>query len=863
MNEARSPESVFSQPRVVRAPLVLPAVAMVCGVVVGRWVGLSTGAYLAAGLLCVAGSVVAWRRAHLHAVATGLLLVGIVGLSAAYARGQWQGVDEGDVVQFTRDDALLARIEGRIETAPAILRDADGPPLPYKRSDRTVFVLAVERIYCAPDWRPVGGLVRVRVDGPCERLRAGQRVRLDGWFGRFGPPRNPGQADARELARQNRVLAWASVPTADGVEVLGGPPSAMERLYWNVRCATRQHLAATNQEDDGRLITALIAGDRHPALATLNESMKRSGVAHYLSISGTHLAIFLGFIYGLCRLAQLRPRPAAVVVLIVLAAYVSLTEPGPPLLRSAIMATALCLAVLFHRQHSALNAFSAAAIVLLLLDPLDLFSPGFQLSFSIVLGMMLLSVPLRDALFGRWRRRRGLAVFRDGRPARRWLTHRAAEWGMTAVAVGLAAYLASVPLVAYHFGLFSPYAGLLTILLAPLITAVLVPAYLSLMLLWPLPNLAHAVGQVAGFFSDVVVRCVYLMEYLPGLCVPVRPVSVVWVVLAYAALGAWLIRDRLPWRWGLSLVLTLTLAGLTVHTQRGAEPPPGARLHVLAVGQGQAAVLHLPDGSTAVFDAGTAGGFDLHAHTLEPFFRAQRLAWSDTIFVSHAHLDHCSGLVSLIRDHPPKKVYLGPYFTPDRPMEAPAQQLLAMLRQRGIATEIVRPGQRVTLDPRTHVDVLWPPEDSPIVRDVNDSSLVLKITCDGQSVLLPGDIGEKPIRELLAWSTATTQPAATRPAAEKPAPANRFAPANPLQADVLMLPHHGGWNSALPSWLIAVGPRHVVVSGGRDMSAALEPTGPRTEFYRGLLSREYYPTWWHGCVSITFGEGNVTVQTMR
>jgi len=841
----------------IRAPLVLPAVAMVCGVVMGRWIGLATGAYLVAGVLCVAGAAVAWRRVHLHQVSAALLLVGIVGLSAAYARERWQGVDDGDVVQFTRDGAMLARLEGRIETAPAILRDEDGPPLPYRRPDRTVFVLAVDRIYCAPDWQDVGGLVRVRVDGPCERLRAGQRVRLDGWLGRFGPPRNPGQPDAREQARRSRVLTWATVASPDGVAVLGEPPSAAERLFWNVRCVTRQHLASTSQEDDGQLVTALIAGDRHPALATLNESMKRSGVAHFLSISGTHLAIFLGFVYALCRLCMLRPRPAAIAVLVVLAAYLLLTESGTPLLRSAIMAAAVCLAVICHRQHSTLNAFSAAAIVLLLFDPLDLFSPGFQLSFGIVLGMILMTNPLREAMFGRWRRRRGLMVYRHDQQAKRWLTHRAGEWFMTAAAVNLAAYIASAPLAAYHFGLFSPYAAALTFLLILPITAILVPAYVSLMLLWPLPNLAHALGRVAGFFSNVVAESVYLMDRLPGLCVSLRPVGMAWVVLAYAAMAAWLIRDRLPWRWGLPAVLTLALAGLTVHTQRDADAPPGARLHLLAVGAGQCAVLHLPDGSTAVFDAGTSSGYDAYARTLEPFLRTQRMNWPDTVFVSHAHLDHCSGLLGLIRDHPPKKVYLGLFFTDDRQLDAPAQQLLALLKQRGVATEHLRAGQRVQLDPRTHVDVLWPPPDSPAVRDINESSLVLKITCDGKRVILPGDIGEKSIRELLA-ATTTTQPAATKSSA-----ADRFAPANPLYADVLVLPHHGGWNNALPQWVHAVAPRYLLASGSRDTTAALDPTGPRTDFYRDLLKRDFHPTWRHGCVSVTFGEGKVVVQTMR
>ena len=134
--------------------------------------------------------------------------------------------------------------------------------------------------------------------------------------------------------------------------------------------------------------------------------MIRAGTAHLMSISGLHLGIFLGFVFLLCRLVAMSPRRSAGVVLVVLAAYVLLAEPRAPLLRSAIMAAALCSGLILGRRYMPLNALAAAAIILLAIEPLQLFQAGFQLSFAIVAGLVLFLRPARRLIFRRWLRRR-------------------------------------------------------------------------------------------------------------------------------------------------------------------------------------------------------------------------------------------------------------------------------------------------------------------------------------------------------------------------------------------------------------------------------------------------------------------------
>ena len=317
------------------------------------------------------------------------------GVSALYAQCLYFAIPDDNLVNFTCDQSSLATIEGRIVTTPQIVSDSPDVPLSYKRPDHTVFVLECSAFHTAAGPRPAEGLVRVTIDEPARSLAAGQRVQVVCRIGRFGPPRNPGQFDPSVRGREKRTLTWASVPTAEGVTPLDDSAQSWPvQIYWRLRSAVRQHLDGLGEPRDGRLVDALIIGERHKSLEPLSQEMVKAGVAHYLAIAGTHLAIFLGFFYFLCRLFALSTRTSATAVLVVLVIYMLLAQPSSPLLRSAIMAGAVALAAILGRRTSRLNALAAAAVVLLLIDPLDLFSAGFQFSFGIVAGLVLLTEPL-------------------------------------------------------------------------------------------------------------------------------------------------------------------------------------------------------------------------------------------------------------------------------------------------------------------------------------------------------------------------------------------------------------------------------------------------------------------------------------
>ena len=814
--------------------------AMIAGIIAGRYAGLSVGFWLAAGAAAMLAAVCTFRREHLRLATVGAIGLAVASVGAALANTAYYGLPADHVVTFTGPSRQLSTLRGRIVSTPQVVDDSPAPEFGYRRPARTMFLVEASGVRTPEGFAPTRGMVRVTLREPelKRQLSAGRQVELVGWLARYRAPDNPGQYDRRAAARNDGLLVRMDVPAADGATVLSAEQPWYARIYWRLRSSVRQHLENCGEVEDGRLLEALIIGERHPSLENLNRIMMRAGVVHYMSISGSHLAIFLGFVYLLCRLLALTPRLSAWAVLTVLAAYMLLAEPNAPLLRSAIMAAALCLATILGRPHAAVNALGAAAIVILAMDPLELFSPGFQLSFGIVGGMIVLHQPVRLMLFGPVLRRRGLTVFRSQGRFRRWFLRRASDGLILLTVASVTAYAVSAPLVAWHFGLFSPYAAPLSALLAAPVAGVLVPGYLAVALQGPMPNLAGRFGELASGAAGLLSDCVGWMESLPGLSLEMRPVGLSWVLLCYAAIAVIVLHRRLPLgRWCMAATL-IALTAATIYAQRPAAPPACVEMNLLDVGAGQCALVRTPGGKTFIIDAGTRGGFDAWEYVLRPFLRQQRLAAPSAMFISHSNTDHFNAAAGLVRRGGPRLAYMNECFSPDAsdPVRS-AEKFLELLARRDVPVVRLTAGQTVRIDQRTSVQVLWPPQPPPAGADVNETSLVLRLTCDGRSMLLPADIG--PIAQAIL--------------AEEPS----------IRSDVLLMPHHGGWTASLERFVQAVAPKVVLVSSWQDPVGPATPPQARGFFSRLKTAYRYYSTARNGWCQVRLGRGDVEVTTTR
>ncbi len=503
--------------------------------------------------------------------------------------------------------------------------------------------------------------------------------------------------------------------------------------------------------EEGQLARALLLGDKSDLPEDMRQWFSRSGLAHILSVSGLHVGLLMAFLLRLLK--PLRASPVVLLLLMsaVTLAYCAFLSFQAPVVRASVLLLCSLLARACFRQPDPLTTLSLAFILILLFNPLELFAPGFQLSFSAVLGIVLLG----DRMGVLTRRVKSA-----------WKRRVATDY-MTCVNASVGVLLPSCA----HFGQFSviglfinPFACLavapmmIGCLAALLSSFVSVPVAQALAV--PVQFLMRLFLAMARTFGDLSFAA------LPAQAPP-WPTAVAIILTVVMLTRFVLINTRMR-----AVIIALAAVFALVATQCMANRD--VRYTQFSAGNADAAVIE--DGNTTfVIDAGENGG-DLVNYLLANGRRV------DTLFLTHLHIDHTGGLADLLD----ARVRIDRIVVPERACEQDVSPiyiaLLERAREAGIPVTEVARGDSVSSE-RVRIDVLWPITGTVRAdHDANDYSLALLCELDGVTLLNAGDL------------SGIYERYAARP------------------ADILKIAHHGSRNSTSEAFLAAVHPRVALLS---------------------------------------------------
>jgi competence protein ComEC len=364
------------------------------------------------------------------------------------------------------------------------------------RPPREVTVtIEVRQIYPpAPTARSLTGLGRITAAGEHDRELVGRRV----YFSAIRRISVPPQRSGRYLMRG---VIEPLPPDATGkgfnayLENLGirqrltraqilrevRPPGWFQRF-----CAVAENRLEAilrrgleKQPQTLSLYLAMLLGEKAELSTEQQNAFMRSGTFHIFSISGLHVAAIAGAIHLLFKLLRLPRRPAVAAGLLVLWLYVQITGASPPAMRAYLMIAFLSASQVFRLPGNALAALTAAALATLLLDPVQLFSTGFQMSYTVVVALIAMGRPLTEKWVATWK------PFALLPPADwRWwhqVVNQRGRWVLTACAACWVAFLASVPSGIGYFGIFSPGSLLVNLIIIPLSTVAIGAGFVSLL----------------------------------------------------------------------------------------------------------------------------------------------------------------------------------------------------------------------------------------------------------------------------------------------------------------------------------------------------------------------------------------------
>ena len=604
---------------------------------------------------------------------------------------------------------------------------------------------------------------------------------------------NPGGFDATRGMFEQGIRATGNVRHRATLPVKVSEPrwwesGLIERFRQGVRDAIQVRVG------EGRaagVLVGLSVGDQSAIERADWTIFRRTGVAHAVSISGTHIAM-LGWLvaFGVRRCwprwqcgvhALPAPTAARVLAVLVSALYAMVVGWGVPAQRTVLMMAVMAVLHAGGRRWPWPLVWVSAAACITVLDPWALWQPGFWLSFVAVAILMSSGreegvLPMSDA---------------PGWRAQAWDAAREmvrTQWRVT---------LALAPLALVCFQEVSLVGVLANLVAIPVFTLGITPLALLGVVWAPLWDVGAGLVQLTTAVLAHMAAwpwAVWQAPALPG-----------WAQ-ALAVGAGWLWVQSVPTRWRLLVLPCLLPVGCLPQGWQIVPPPRAGQFSVMAVDIGQGtAVLLRTAGHSLLFDTGARlpSGGDMGERVLVPLLRTLGVRELDALMISHADSDHVGGALSVLAALPVHALYS----TLDESHEVRQWQRPS---RRGAVPHTPCVAGQHWLWEGVRFEVLHPTVADTERRDhlsSNALSCVLRVSTTGaeaRSVLLTGDIEAEQERALLTRSSHDALDGAASSEA-----------GTSLRSTILIAPHHGSQTSSTQAFLEAVRPVQTIVQAGR------------------------------------------------
>ena len=634
-------------------------------------------------------SVAAWAALHRRergSLAAFYLVAACAGMTHALILGHTLAPDD---VRQLPDEKTLASTQWRGEVV-------EEPQLAPRRSrralDRTSFTVQLkawrptggelfgEEI--AAPWRTASGRVSCTVLGPAQDIRGGDELEFAAPLAPISAPLSPGQFDTRSYDAQHDIYTEALIPALDW-RLLARSGTWWNGFSYRARDWTYARLQL-GLEDDPRtadFLAGMLIGYRQEIPADIEQDFRVTGTLHVFAISGQNIAEMAVVVIILLQLGGLvRWRWAWLLAPVVLI-YCLLAGSPASAVRATVMALSVLLAWRLGRPLNALSCWSLAFLVMLAWDPRILLDPGAQLSFGVVLGLILISPPIYRLIVHFFRPDPFLpkSLLTSGQQREK------AFWAFAAglLAASIAATLVSEPITALDFHQVTPISIVANLLVVPLAGLITIVGTISVVASLLSFSLAGLFNNANWAFAKLLIAVVAFFAHEPGAAINVPDLRVT-----------------------------------------GQASP----FFVVAPLQDSACLLVKNRGRTWLIDTGREVSPPSVPARLLQFYGVNRI---DGLVLSQPSTPDNGGAAAIARQFHPRRLIV-PVLSGRSPLWRTLPDLATAT---GAALERGQRGQTLDLGPGLRVEILGPARDSAATRE-DDRSLILLFHAEGGGTLL-------------------------------------------------------------------------------------------------------------------------------
>jgi competence protein ComEC len=859
--------SGLPQARIANSPLVALTLSLAFGIFVFQYFDRPRLAIIFGVAAVVPFSIAAAAALRTTSpIAIAFLLVAFVGTGYLLALVEARSVSPNRIVRMFERGMLVP--EEPVEVLGAIQGQPEVAP------DGFYLTLSADRIRSKDGDHAASGEIllvahvrdqSVRSDYDVLQLRHGARIRVMTLLDRGEDYRNPGVQPFTEYLERQGYDATGVIKSPLLVERLDDervflPVAWLYEWRQHVETEFDNHFSA----ETAGVLEAVLLGNRHKVSRAVADRFREGGTFHVLVIAGLHISFIAGLLFVLMKRITRNRVVQFVCLATMLVAYSMAVGAQMPVVRAALVFTLGIFSPLVWRRANSLNMIAAAALVLLVSRPSDLFDPSFQLTFLSVISIVTLAVPIitRMQQTGTWRPTHetpyppsGPAWFRSlsetifwserawkaemaasnvsyrlfktgwADKLERWHLQRSLRFSVAAVIVSATVQIGMLPLLVIYFHRLSfaslllnifvgvamaglAFVALAATLLAQFSSVVAAPLiFLSEKIEW---LMVHAIDPFTRF-SIASVRLPYYHGWAASIyvlyfvCLSVVAVALFrWHPLRPAMItgAATLLR-----RWhsiSLVAVFGLLLAVIIFHPLSAVRADGKLHVDFLDVGQGDSALVTMPDGVTLLIDGGgrpnidwqTSDGDDdekferdtrsIGERVVSEYLWARGLDRVDYILPTHADADHIDGLNDVARNFKVRGAIVSRTPAGDSEYIRFAQTM----KTASVPIERIGAGDILHLD-EVAIDVLWPsPADNNDAAWRNNDGTVLRIRYGNQAFLFTADIEREAERVIVNQGTD-------------------------LRSNLVKVAHHGSRTSSTDSFVSATHASLAIISVGR------------------------------------------------
>lgn len=678
-----------------RAPLLVVWFSGIVGIVV-----VDQGLWVPGGILLL--SLLAASSVLHHRSSRTLALIGF-GCALVMALLGWRHHERlTEIHRFPLASALAqgqsVEISGEGWIADSVTPGARSVSTSLHLDTVNIGALVVACAHRAPCW----------IQKQPEGLAYGSRIKFTGRLIPLDGPVTPGGFDARAFYfRHSGSLARLEIREGDEFTILPGRSgSTLVSFARHLRNDLEAGLLAGIPKADepyARLIAAMALGARENSPEELEELFRISGTLHLFAVSGMHVGIAAALLLGLALLLRIPRHYAVIIVIPFVLFYAVLTGLSPSAVRAALMLSAFLAAYALREKPRLLNSLGFSGLLLLLYDSQQLFLPGFQLSFTVVFFIALLTRGIHTFL-----EKPFLAdpfIPRSLVTPLRVSLDRATGALAAALAISMASWIGSFGLLAWHFQSVSMVAIVANIFMVPFAGVIISLAAFSLAALGlKLAWIALAANKLNVGIAMALTGMAQFFAGWPG-----------------ASLNTGEIGNRAP---------DPGVVRLDVMGDHG----EGATLLSIPRGHGESPLLWMID----------SGGTRTYRSRVLPLLRNRGINRLDTLVLTHGDQGHIGAAPAVLYQ-----------FRPALVLESPAENrspaypdITTALTALAIRTVPVDRGHRLAIGAGTVCTVLSPPRHST-GRLADDRALVLRLNVGDRVILLTSDTGFDTETELL------------------------------------------------------------------------------------------------------------------